>query len=49
MVENAFQSAKQPLLDKNRPSAVFATNDLKVMSIYLAVAEIIVQDSVVSV
>lgn len=33
MVENAFQSAKQPLLDKNRPSAVFATDELKVMSI----------------
>ncbi|MGE7068676.1 hypothetical protein [Peribacillus butanolivorans] len=49
MVENAFQFAKQPLLDKNRPSAVFATDDLKVMSIYIAVAEIIVQDSVASV
>ncbi|WP_176527628.1 hypothetical protein [Peribacillus butanolivorans] len=49
MVENAFQSAKQPLLDKNRPSAVFTTDDLKVMSIYIAFAEIIVQDSVASV
>lgn len=49
MVENAFQSAKQPLLDKNRPSTVFATNDLKIMSIYIAVAEIIVQVSVASV
>ncbi|MBK5483196.1 hypothetical protein JFV29_15135 [Peribacillus sp. TH16] len=49
MVENAFQSAKQPILDNNRPSAVFATDDLKVMSIYIAVAEIIVQNSVASV
>jgi DNA-binding LacI/PurR family transcriptional regulator len=39
-VESAFQSAKKLLLEKNRPSAVFATDDLKVMSIYKAAAEL---------
>ncbi|MFJ7941604.1 hypothetical protein ACIQYG_24465 [Peribacillus sp. NPDC096622] len=48
MVENAFQSAKQLLLDRS-PSTVFAADDLKVISIYIAVAEIFVQDSLASV
>lgn len=39
-VESAYQSAKNLLLNESRPSAVFATDDLKVMSIYKAAAEI---------
>lgn len=38
-VETAYESAKKILLSQNRPSAVFATDDLKVMSIYKTAAE----------
>lgn len=39
-VESAFQSAKKLFLNDNRPSAVLATDDLKVMSIYRAASEL---------
>ncbi|PLR77383.1 LacI family transcriptional regulator [Bacillus sp. V3-13] len=38
-VESAYESAKGLFLIKEQPSAVFATDDLKVMSIYKAAAE----------
>ncbi|CAH0345385.1 putative HTH-type transcriptional repressor ExuR [Bacillus sp. CECT 9360] len=38
-VESAYQAAKRLLLTPNRPTAVVATDDLKVMSIYKAAAD----------
>ncbi|AKO93169.1 LacI family transcriptional regulator [Priestia filamentosa] len=39
-VDSAFNAAKKLLLSDHRPSAVFATDDLKVLSIYKAAADI---------
>jgi len=38
-IETAYESAKRLLLAQDRPTAIFATDDLKVMSIYKAVSE----------
>ncbi|WP_223594384.1 LacI family DNA-binding transcriptional regulator [Neobacillus bataviensis] len=38
-VDSAYESAKKLLLSPNRPSAVFATDDLKVMGLYKSAIE----------